>query len=102
AQNVELCEHLKVFQGAGLRVRALLDAVAKDPKGKEVYMQEIREESESLALWAIVLPHPVVSSTVVAMVEASLGLFSKGGVVRGLKRVGEGSGAGSEDRGKHV
>jgi hypothetical protein len=48
AQNAELCEHLKVFSGGNLRVKALLDAAAKDPDQREMYIDEIREESLSM------------------------------------------------------
>ena len=78
-QNAEFCDHLKAFQGAGLRVRALLDAVVRDPEQGEVYMGEIREESEALALRPLVLPRPVPSAAVVAKLEASLALFGEGG-----------------------
>ena len=91
-----------MFQGAGLRVKALLDAAARDPEQEEVYMREIREESESLALRALVLPRPVASSAVVAKIEASLGQFGEGGEVRGLKRSEESVGEGSEDRRKRA
>jgi hypothetical protein len=102
AQNVELREHLKVFTGANLRVRALLDAVVKDPDQEGVYMGEIREESEALALRALVLPRSVPSSLVVKKLEESLGQFGEGGEVRGLKRPGVGVGEGSEERRKRA
>jgi len=79
AQNAEFHEHLKAFQGAGLLVKALLDAAAREPKKKEVYMEEVQEESEVLALRALVLPRPVPSSAAVAKLEVSLALFGEGG-----------------------
>ena len=78
-QNTEFCEHLKVFQGTGLLVKALLDAGAREPKKKEVYMEEVQEESEVLVLQALVLPCPMPSSAAVAKLEASLALFGEGG-----------------------
>ena len=97
AQNAEFHEHLKAFQGTGLLVKALLDAVAREPKKKEV-----REESEALALRALILPHPMPSSAAVAKLEASLALFGEGGEMRGLKRAGESTGEGSEERRKQA
>jgi hypothetical protein len=91
-----------VFQSAGLWMKALLDAVAKDPEQGEVFMREVQEESELLVLWALVLPRPVVSSVVVAKVEASLDQFGEGGDLRGSKRPEESTGEGSEDRRKQV
>jgi hypothetical protein len=102
AQNAEFCEHLMVFQGTGLRVKALLDAVARELEKEDVYMGEVQVESEKLALQALVLPCPVRLSEAVARLEASLGLFNEGGKVRGLKRGGEGSGEGSEERKKQA
>jgi len=66
AQNAKFCEQVKVFQGAGLLVKALLDAAAREPEKKEVYMEEVWEESEVLVLWVLVLPCPVPSSVAVA------------------------------------
>jgi hypothetical protein len=100
AQNTELREHVTVFTGANLRVKALLDATAKDPDQKEVYLGEIREGSEALALRALVLPRPVSSSAVVEELTEVLGQFGEGGEVRGLKRAGEDVGEGSEERRK--
>jgi len=79
AQNAEFCEHLKVFQGAGLLVKALLDAVVREPEKKEMYMEEVQEESEALLLQVLVLPCPMPSSVAVAKLEVSLALFGKGG-----------------------
>jgi len=83
-------------------VKALLDAVAREPEKKEVYMEEVREESEALALRALVLPRPVPLSAAVAKLEASLALFGEGGETRGLKRAGESTGEGSEERRKQA
>jgi hypothetical protein len=91
-----------VFQSAGLRVKALLDAVVKDPEQGEVFMREVQEESKLLALRALVLPRPVVSSVVVAKVEASLNQFGEGGDLRGSKRPEESAREGSEDRRKRA
>jgi len=102
AQNTEFREHLKVFQGTGLLVKALLDGAAREPEKKEVYMEEVREESEALALRALVLPRPVPSSAAVAKLEASLALFGEGGETRGLKRPRESTEEGSEERRKRA
>jgi len=83
-------------------VRALLDAVVKDPDQEEMYMSEIREESEALVLRALVLPRPVQLSSEVTKLKESLGQFGEGGEVRGLKRFGEGVGEGSEERRKRA
>ena len=101
AQNTELREHVKAFQGANLRVRALLDAALKDPDQEDLYMGEVRKESEALALRALVLPCPVPLSAVKKL-EESLGQFGEAGQVRGLKRLGEGAGEGSEERRKRA
>ena len=53
-------------------MRALLDAVVKDPN---------QEESEALVLRALVLPCPVQLSSEVTKLKESLGQFSKGGEV---------------------
>jgi len=79
AQNAEFREHLKVFQGTGLLVKALLDAAVREPKKKEMYMEEVQEESEALVLQVLVLPCPMPSSVAVAKLEASLALFGEGG-----------------------
>ena len=102
AQNTKFCEHLKVFQGAGLLVKALLDAVVREPKKKEMYMEEVQEGSRALALQVLVLPHSVPSSAAVAKLEVSLALFGEGGEMRGLKRAGESTGEGSEERRKQA
>ena len=102
AQNTEFHEHLKVFQGTGLLVKALLDAAAREPKKKEVYMEEVWEESEALVLQVLVLPHPMPSSAAVVKLEVSLALFSKGGEMRGLKRAGESTGEDLEERRKRA
>jgi hypothetical protein len=102
AQNAELREHLKVFSGGNLRVKALLDAAAKDPDQRELYINEIREESEVLALRGLVLPRPVPSSSVAKKLEESLAQFGEGGDVRSLKRSEESVGEGSEDRRKRA
>ena len=81
AQNAELCDHLKAFKGGNLNVRALLDAVVKDPNQEEMYMSEIWEESEVLVLQALVLPRPVQLSSEVTKLKESLGQFGKGGEV---------------------
>jgi len=83
-------------------VKALLDAAAREPKKKEVYMEEVQEESEALALRALVLPHPVPSSAAVAKLEVSLALFGEGGEMRGLKWAGESTGEGLEERRKQL
>ena len=101
-QNVELRDHLKVFTGANLRVKALLDAAVKDPAQEGMYLGEIREASEALALRALVLPRPVPSSSAVKELEESLGQFGEGGEVRGLKRPGEGAREGSGKRRKRA
>jgi len=102
AQNAEFCEHLKAFQGAGLLVKALLDAAAREPEKKEVYMEEVWEESKALALQALVLPRPMPSSVAVVKLEASLALFGEGGEMRGLKQAGESTGEGLEERRKRA
>jgi predicted butyrate kinase (DUF1464 family) len=89
AQNAELCEHLKVFSGGNLQVKALLDAAAKDPDQREMYIDEIREESEVLALRGLVLPCPVLSSSVAKKLEESLARFGEGSDVRSLKTSGK-------------
>lgn len=91
-----------MFKGASLRVKALLEAAVKDPAQEKVYMGELREESEALALRALVLPRPVASSSVVNKLEESLGQFGEGGEVRVLKRSGEGVGEGTEERRKRA
>ena len=83
-------------------MRALLDAVVKDPDQEEMYMSEIQEESEALVLRALVLPHPVQLSSEMTKLKESLGQFGEAGEVRGLKRFGEGVGKGSEERRKQA
>lgn len=103
AQNDELREDLKVFQGTNLRVKALLEAMVKDPNREDMYMGEAREESEALALRALVLPRRVPWSAMVEKLEESLGQFGEGSEMRGLKRSpGEGTGEASEERRKRA
>ena len=83
-------------------MRALLDAALKDPDQEDLYMGEVRKESEAFkALRALVLPCPVPLSAVKKL-EESLGKFGEAGQVRGLKRLGEGAGEGSEERRKRA
>jgi hypothetical protein len=91
-----------VFSGGNLRVKALLDAVEKDPDQEEMYMGEVREEIEVLALRALVLPRPVPTSSVVKKLEENLAQFGEGGDVQSLKRSEESAGEGSEDRRKRA
>jgi len=102
AQNAELRDHLKAFKGRNLNMRALLDAMVKDPDQEEMYMSEIWEESEALVLRALVLPHPVQLSSGMMKLKESLGQFGKAGEVQGLKRFREGVGEGSEERRKQA
>jgi len=102
AQNAELCDHLKAFKGGNLNMRALLDAMVKDPDQEEMYMSEIWEESEALVLRALVLPRPVQLSSEMMKLKESLGQFGKAGEVQGLKRFGEGVSEGSEERRKQA
>ena len=102
AQNAELRDHLKAFKGGNLNMRALLDAVVKDPDQEEMYMSEIREESEVLVLRALVLPCPIQLSSEMTKLKESLGQFGEAGEVRGLKRFREGVSEGSEERRKRA